>query len=96
MRASGDAVLTLYQPVVSDPIGYAALPENVKKNEVLSANDIAELAAIDSGIPSNEAIEKAGDRYDNLSVEDRFIQAKNLIRNGKREDALALLMSIEA
>lgn len=96
VRASGDAVLTLYQPVVSDPIGYPSLPDHVKKNDILSANDVAELAAIDNGIPSQDAIDKARDRYDNLSVQDRYIQAKNLIGNGKREDALALLMSIEA
>lgn len=45
VRASGEAVKTIYQSVTDIPIGYGALPQAIKTSDILSANDIATLAA---------------------------------------------------
>lgn len=94
VRASGDAVMTLYQAVNSDPIGFSKLPDHIRRSEILTANDLAELASCEV-YPSAEMIDKAGKQYYNMSPEDKLIQGKFLIKNGKKEDALAMLLSIE-
>lgn len=93
VRASGDAVLTLYQPVVGTPIGYPQLPEHIKKSDLLTANEVAEMAAIE-GMPTQEDIDKAEKEFKNLSEDNPYLLAKKWIAEGKREDALALLLSI--
>ena len=47
-RASGDAIQTIYQPVVTEVIGYEALPLQVKQSSILSANNIGALSAMKS------------------------------------------------
>lgn len=90
VRASGDAIHTIYQPVVSTPIGYAALPDHIKKSTVLTANDIAALAACTQK-PAQEQLE--GMKSDADNFEERCLQAKDLIRDKKFDEALALLWS---
>ena len=95
VRASGDAVLTLYQSVKENPIGFTKLPDYLKQSEVLTANDLAELASCTS-LPAEEALDKARQQYHNMPRADKVIQAKNLIKNGKKQDALTLLLSLES
>ncbi len=47
VRCSGDAIHTIVQPVTQMVIGYDALPDYVKRSQILTANDIAML----SGLP---------------------------------------------
>ncbi len=56
VRASGDAVQTIFQPVTKMVIGYDSLPDSVKKSTILSANNIGQLAGLHE-IPSTESIE---------------------------------------
>ena len=90
VRASGDAVITMYQNVGANPIGYNALPEIAKKSNLLSGNDIGELAALES-LPTDEEIQSAKDAIMEFS-DDVEINCINLIREGKANEALALLM----
>jgi len=46
VRASGDAIKTIVQPVTELTIGYEALPASIKKSEVLSGNNIGQLAGL--------------------------------------------------
>lgn len=46
VRASGAAVMPIIQPVTQMVIGYDQLPEFVRKSEVLSGNNIGQLAGI--------------------------------------------------
>jgi len=48
VRASGDAVQTIIQPVTKISVGYDALPDFIKNSNVLSANNIAQLAGMES------------------------------------------------
>ncbi len=54
VRASGDAVQAIVQPVTQMVIGYDALPEHIKKSTVLTANNIGQLAGLHA-IPEAEA-----------------------------------------
>ena len=61
VRASGDAILSLYQSVKSKPIGYESLPEVAKKSRILSGNDLGALAALEK-LPTNEMIKEAEEK----------------------------------
>lgn len=87
VRASGAAVQTLYQPVVSDPIGYSSLPSIAKKSNILSGNDIGALAAL-TEMPKPERV-----RFFKEDIDDAEKMAKLLISNGEISDALALLIA---
>ena len=90
VRASGDAVFSMYQNVGADPIGYGALPELAKKSNILSGNDIGELAALEA-MPTEAELQKAKDAIKEFS-DDVEINCINLIREGKANEALALLI----
>ncbi len=44
-RASGDAIFELEKPKHAHPIGYSAIPEQIRNSFILSANDIGKLAS---------------------------------------------------
>ncbi|MGB1121578.1 MAG: flavin reductase family protein [Saprospiraceae bacterium] len=45
-KASGDAVFKVFQPVPKLVIGYDALPEHIKNSEVLTGNNLGQLAGL--------------------------------------------------
>jgi len=47
-RASGDSIHTIVQSVTDISIGYDALPEHVRKSDILTGNDIGLLAGLTS------------------------------------------------
>ena len=65
VRASGEAIHTIYQPVNTLGIGYDQLPNSAKKSTVLSANNLGQLAGL-SEAPSAADI--------NTLKEDPYIQ----------------------
>jgi len=93
VRASGDAVLTLYQSVKSQPIGYEALPEVAKKSRILSGNDIGALAALEE-MPSPEVIYEAEQKLSGYG-DDLERHCANLIQEDKAADALPLLIAFQ-
>lgn len=88
VRASGQAISSIYQSVVDIPIGYDGLPEHIRNSEVLSANDIANMAAL---IEFPEAMPHP-EIHD---ITDAHQHAKELIANGSIEEALAMLIAFE-
>src|SRR5690606_23001766 len=94
VRASGDALMEIYQSVTDKPIGFDGLPEHIIKSPVLTGNEIAALASLLT-FPDRSAQEKV---YKNLfrnEIPTREIlhtKASELIRNNQLEDALAILM----
>ena len=46
VRASGDAIHTIVQPVKPEAIGFDGLPESVRSSHVLSANNLGQLAGM--------------------------------------------------
>ncbi len=93
VRASGDAILTLYQSVKSKPIGYDALPEAAKKSRILSGNDLGALAALEE-MPTTEMIQEAESKV-SVYGEDLERHCANLIQQEKSLDALVLLMAYQ-
>ena len=87
VRASGDAISSIYQSVADIPIGYDGLPEEIRKSDVLSANDIATLAGLRE-MPDAAPVQEGMDDYT------AHLRAKELISAGNTEEALALLLSI--
>ena len=87
VRASGDAVISMYQSVVSEPIGYAALPSIARKSSILTGNDLGELAALTS-MPTDEEVALALPH-----LEDAEKRAKEMIAQCNAAGALALLIA---
>ncbi|MCB0653198.1 MAG: flavin reductase family protein [Saprospiraceae bacterium] len=57
VRASGEAIHTIVQPVTPPGIGFGQLPQSAKASHVLTANDLGRFAGMAAG-PSVEIIEK--------------------------------------
>lgn len=93
VRASGDAILTLYQSVKSKPIGFEALPAVAKESRVLTGNDLGALAAIDE-MPTSAMVLEAEEKLEGYG-EDLERHCANLIQQGKESDALTLLMAFQ-
>jgi flavin reductase (DIM6/NTAB) family NADH-FMN oxidoreductase RutF len=55
VRASGDAVKTIVQPVMPLTIGYNQLPESIRNSSILTANNLGQLAGMPA-LPNEEAI----------------------------------------
>jgi flavin reductase (DIM6/NTAB) family NADH-FMN oxidoreductase RutF len=67
VRASGDAVQAIVQPVTQLTIGYDHLPESIKQSPVLTGNNIGQLAGLPEP-PSEAEINK-------VKMEDERVQA---------------------
>ncbi|MEM9545045.1 MAG: flavin reductase family protein [Bacteroidota bacterium] len=93
VRASGDAIMTLYQSVKSKPVGYDSLPEVAKKSRILSGNDIGALAALEE-LPTTESILAAESKVAAYG-DDLERHCANLIQQNKASDALVLLLAYE-
>ncbi len=93
VRASGDAILNLYQSVKSKPIGYESLPQVAKDSRILSGNDIGALAALEE-FPSAEMIEEAENKLAGYG-NDLERHCANLIQQDKAGDALVLLIAFQ-
>lgn len=55
VRASGEAIKTIIQPVMKLTIGYDQLPDFIKTSSILSANNLGQLAGTPE-LPSEESI----------------------------------------
>ena len=56
-RSSGESIYTIYQPVTRIGIGYDRLPASVRNSNVLTGNNLGQLASL-SHVPSDEEIEE--------------------------------------
>lgn len=95
VRASGDAVMTIVQPVEKMVIGYNALPESVRSSDLLTANEVGMLAG-NFNLPNEEdldiikaKLEVSGVALDQPSM---VTYAKELLQKDLRLEALAVLI----
>ena len=56
VRASGDAVFPIVQPVLGPAIGWPALPERLRNSTVLTGNDLGRLAGA-KALPSDDEVD---------------------------------------
>lgn len=86
-RAHGNALFELVKPLTNCGIGVDALPEHIRLSHVLSGNDLGQLGNVEVAPDSDEILaikaEHAG--------KDAFQTAKQLLKDGKAKEALALL-----
>ena len=85
VRASGDNVYPIVQTVMPVVIGYDALPEKIKQSEILSASDISTLASVHE-LPTQEEIDAI------VLDGNAELIAKDLLSNGEKDKALAILL----
>ncbi len=89
-RASGNAIETYFQPFESLAIGFDALPVAVRHSAWLTGNEIAEIASI-TVIP--ESTSSTREWVMEITEEALHLQAKQLIAEGKKEDAALILFA---
>jgi flavin reductase (DIM6/NTAB) family NADH-FMN oxidoreductase RutF len=96
VRASGEAIMEIYQNVVAQPLGYDRLPDYIKKSSFLTGNEIATLASL-LDWPGEEVKFSVKEVIKTRSLEhgtgERFKLASQWIHEGKVEEALALLIT---
>ena len=57
VRAQGNSIFDVYQSVMKPALGFDQLPEHILKSNILTGNDIAQIAGLYE-FPNNAAIEK--------------------------------------
>lgn len=87
VRASGDAVHTIYQPMDAQIIGWDHLPERITNSERLTGNEVSQMAALTEW-PTDELIAEMQTKFQ----EDKEGEASRLIAEGQPMAALALMM----
>jgi flavin reductase (DIM6/NTAB) family NADH-FMN oxidoreductase RutF len=95
VRASGEAVMEIYQSVTEIPLGFDGLPKHILESKILTGNDIATLASL-KNLPDEQEIAeclKYHPEFIPLDAVQKQRRAIDLIQDGKSSEALCLLMS---
>jgi flavin reductase (DIM6/NTAB) family NADH-FMN oxidoreductase RutF len=95
VRASGSALMEIYQSVTEIPLGYDGLPPHITKSRVLTGNEIATLAS-QTTLPTPEELQHIRGDYPEIAVyssEEKHVKASSLLKAGKIREALTILMS---
>ena len=95
VRASGAALMEIYQSVTEIPLGFDGLPKSIRESNVLTGNDIAALSSLKT-LPTNDEISQYLQYHPEFVPLDNIqkqYKARELIRDGKANEALCLLMS---
>ena len=99
VRASGDAIHTIFQPVTEITIGYDKLPKSVQNSPILTGNNIGQLAGIKK-LPSKTEIQDIKNvpdiqkilAYDNPNIALHHFAKNILDQLDDRELAIKALM----
>ena len=96
VRASGDAVFTVYQPVNTNPLGFDGLPAFITNSKSLSGNEIAAMAALEH-MPDEPTVENYRKTFteDNPLIKTHQERIKHLLSQGKASEALLHLMAFK-
>jgi len=95
VRASGSALMEIYQSVTDIPLGYDGLPAQITKSTVLTGNEIATLASLTT-LPTPEELQHIREDYtdiDGYTAEEKHVKASSLLKAGKIREALIILMA---
>jgi len=95
-RASGDAVMKVYQNIGKIPLGYDQIPDYIKASTVLSANDVARIAG-QLEMPNKDLMDAIKGEFSKLLQSDDpnaiHQKAKELIANDSIDKAFGLLLA---
>lgn len=98
-RASGDAVMQIVQPVEKIGIGFDGLPQAVRHSNILTGNELAELAAFtvipeaDDAIRLDPTVMDALAGNENSRTNHLHRYAQQLIQQGDAEKAWQVLLA---
>lgn len=95
VRASGNAVMEIYQSVTEIPLGFDGLPAQIRESHVLTGNEIAALASL-KNLPTQLEIQEFLAYHPEFVPMDQIQKAhkaRELINMGKTTVALCLLLS---
>lgn len=84
-RAHGENIFTVPKPNTKLGIGFDQLPESIRNSKILSGNDLGRLANIEK-LPEVS-------RVNSFGIEEKHHLAKQLLAEGKVEEAWAALLS---
>ena len=88
VRASGNALMSIHQPVTDLPVGFDALPDFIRYNKYLTGNEIGIIAALNQ-LPEVEEHETPAHQ-----PELEFIESiKSLLLKGEAENAYKSLVN---
>jgi flavin reductase (DIM6/NTAB) family NADH-FMN oxidoreductase RutF len=93
-RAQGDALFEIPKPLTSKGIGVDMLPDEIRTSSILTGNDLARLANVESLptiSPMDDSVKATYDML--LSKEDKHDLAKELLKQDRTEDAWQVLLS---
>lgn len=85
VKASGDAIMTYFQPFESIALGFDRLPYSIKTSTILTGNDLAELASVEQ-VPN--VPEKLAGQAKSMNEVDLHRQIKHLLTEGKKDEAV--------
>jgi flavin reductase (DIM6/NTAB) family NADH-FMN oxidoreductase RutF len=88
VRASGAAISTLYQPTTDLPVGFDALPDYIKRNALLTGNEIGAIASF-------KTLPELRDTNPDIlewNESDMIDKVKQLIKNEDVEQAYNILV----
>ncbi len=93
LKVNGKNIFTLAQGRTKSPIGFDNLPNNIVKSDVLTGNDIAQIAALES-LPDSKGIDTQFPQLSDatISIKDVHSLAKQQISNGNIIDAVKILL----
>ena len=99
VRASGDAIHTIFQPVTQITIGYDKLPKSIQNSSVLTGNNIGQLAGI-KALPNKSEIEDVKNvpevkkilNYENPKLALHYFAKHVLDQKDDRDLAIKVLM----
>lgn len=89
VRASGDAIMEIYQPFIATPIGFDRLPESIRNSAILTGNELGYLASL-NGFPEKEEVE-LDEHLFSLDFDSKQRKASEFIAQGKIKEAMVLL-----
>jgi flavin reductase (DIM6/NTAB) family NADH-FMN oxidoreductase RutF len=96
-RANGDSLFEVEKPLTKVGIGIDSIPENIRRSDILSGNDLGKLGNIEF-LPSFEEIEnyKTDHRAESVlflqNEQQRHLHAKSLLSLGNTAEAWKVLL----
>ncbi len=96
VRASGDAIKTIVQPVTVLAIGYDNLPDSIKGSAVLTGNDLGQLSGLATLPGKDEVLSLAGTPLvkdlDTEDIDAFHIIAKDALDDGNVMEAMKICL----
>jgi hypothetical protein len=89
VRASGAALMEIYQSVTDIPIGFDGLAPEIRTSKILTGNDLAALASL-IAIPTPDEVVIPNELL-HLSDDEKHQKAANMIQEGQVKEAMFIL-----